>query len=142
MRKILGSTFLLVSLSFVVACGGGGGGDDDDGDDDGQAPVPANLPLIRPPIEASVPAGLLGATARAHLAPPSSLNATDVATRFFGPGPTYIFSILDDVDGRIGFFNTGSENAYHPCVEAEPVEYSITPVGQTVTMYAQISVTA
>lgn len=61
------------------------------------------------------------------------LNPSDIKTRFFSPGPTDIYGILEGIDGRIDGINqlTGA------CTMQTPVAYTALAWGQTLTAYAQ-----
>ena len=97
---------------------------------------PADLPLITPPVRAATPAGLGGMT-RARLAAPvdGTLSADDIRDRFFMPGPTEVFQILQSVDDRIGEVN-GATGA-HACLDQTPVPYTLSVFGETVAFQAQ-----
>jgi hypothetical protein len=87
------------------------------------------LPHITPPVRAAIPPGL-GGTAQG-VAP--LLNASDIYTRFFTPGPTGIYSILETIDGRIDEINQRTGD----CLTQEPVAYTVEAWGQSLTAYAQ-----
>ena len=144
MKQLMVRVLASLVVVTVAACGGGGAGDDagdvDAGTaDDAGPPQQFTMPLMRPPIEAATPPGLRPpATARFNLLPPTGLDPLDIKSRFFSEGPTNMFAILDELDGRISFINTLSAMDHHACVDIDPpVEYTITPFGQSVTMYAQ-----
>lgn len=123
-------------IAVLVGCGSGGSAGDaspPDGPPPDGAPItPANLPLITPPVRAATPPGLIPPAA-AHL-----VDATDFRSRFFsGSGPTDLFTLLGSVDDRLEFVNTASLGGPHACLSLAPVEYMITPFGQTVPFYAQ-----
>jgi hypothetical protein len=72
--------------------------------------------------------------------PPASgagLDPADIRSRFFLAGPTNIFSILAELDGRIDEVNQRSANGDVPCLSATPVPYALTPFGRSVPFYAQ-----
>jgi hypothetical protein len=125
---------VLASVSLAAVVAGCGGGDDDDGsgDTDGGS-TPEALPLIKPPVERATPEGFLSAAAIA----PHLLDSADIKGRFFTEGPTSIFRILDEIDGRVTGINGRNADGTHACNSQEPVEYTITPWGQSVTMYAR-----
>ena len=66
---------------------------------------------------------------------PRALDPTDFKNRFFSAGPTYIFGILSSIDDRISGYNSSTSTS--ACLSQDPVQYTVTPFGQTVTMYAQ-----
>jgi len=94
------------------------------------------LPELTPPVKAAAPAGL---QSRNLLRSPAdlTLDAAEFKSRFFAAGPTYIFDILTGIDSRITEINTRSASSTAACLTQSPVEYTITPWGQTVTMYGQ-----
>jgi len=67
----------------------------------------------------------------------TNLDASDIRARFFSAGPTNIFSILAEIDGRIGEINQRSNNQNVPCLSQAPVPYTISALGQSVPFYAQ-----
>ncbi len=67
----------------------------------------------------------------------TGLDPSDIRSRFFLGGPTDIFGILAELDGRIGGINQQSAGASVPCLSAPPVPYTLTPLGQSVPFYAQ-----
>lgn len=95
---------------------------------------PLDLPLVTPPVKAATPQGFQTGTSviRADL---QALSASDFKSRFFSTGPTYIFSILQSIDNRISDYNT--DGGSHGCSSQTPVAYTLTPWGQSVTMYGQ-----
>lgn len=100
--------------------------------------IPADLPMVVPPVRAAAPAGLAAAAARvAQLT--GELSATEFRDRFFNPagGPTDVFRILGDIDARLVGINARSTEGAHPCLTSPPVEYTIAPFGQTVPFVAQ-----
>lgn len=97
--------------------------------------TPADLPLITPPVRAATPAGL-DATARARIAPDdATLSADDIRDRFFSPGPTEVFQILQSVDDRIAEVNAA--DGAHTCLTADPVAYTLHVFGEDVAFEAQ-----
>ena len=113
------------------------------------------LPLLTPPVRAATPPALGGtgpSKAQSDVSIPRSraeersattvqrnlfaLDTADLKSRFFSAGPTSIFRILGDVDGRIEEINRGSRDDA-ACLTQEPVPYTLTPFGQTLTFYAQ-----
>jgi len=102
------------------------------GDDPSPKPTPLHLPLIGQIVKESVPEGFKTAGPSKPLLQSSRFKDT-----FFDKGPTSVFNILDAVDERIVGFNNGSAANYIPCVTQAPVAYTITAMGETVTMYAQ-----
>jgi hypothetical protein len=67
----------------------------------------------------------------------TTLDPSDIKSRFFSAGPTNIFSILAEIDGRIGEINQRSSGVNVPCLSQPPVPYTLTPLGQSVPFYAQ-----
>ncbi|MDP9148908.1 MAG: hypothetical protein M3O36_03055 [Myxococcota bacterium] len=65
------------------------------------------------------------------------LDASEIKSRFFSAGPTNIFSILSEIDGRIGEINARSQGKDVPCLSQPPVPYTLTPFGESVPFYAQ-----
>jgi len=103
-----------------------------------------HFPLLTPPVRAATPAGLGGTAPRASLVRSSAsisgkrfaLDTADIKSRFFTAGPTSIFKILGDVDARVEEINRASSSGAS-CLTQEPVPYTLTPFGQTLTFYAQ-----
>lgn len=97
--------------------------------------TPADLPLITPPVRAAAPSGFDAAT-RARIAPlDGTLSADDIRDRFFSPGPTEVFQILQSVDDRIAEVN--SAGGAHTCLAADPVPYTLHVFGEDVAFEAQ-----
>jgi hypothetical protein len=97
---------------------------------------PADLPLITPPVRAATPAGFGGMATRARTAPLAAmLSASDIHDRFFSPGPTEVFQILQSVDDRIDEAN--SATGAHACLDQAPVPYTLHVFGQDVAFQAQ-----
>jgi len=96
----------------------------------------ASLPLVVPPVRAATPVGFNGAMARALVAVEPMLSATDFRDRFFDPsgGPTNVFQILTSIDDRLDEVNQASAR---PCLEQDPVDYTVSPFGQDVPFVAQ-----
>jgi hypothetical protein len=65
------------------------------------------------------------------------LDPSDIRARFFSAGPTDIFSLLAEIDNRIGEINQRSRDQNVPCLSQPPVPYTLTPFGQPVPFYAQ-----
>ncbi len=65
------------------------------------------------------------------------LDAANIKSRFFSAGPTNIFSILGEIDGRINEINERSRGKDVPCLSQPAVPYTLTPFGQSVPFYAQ-----
>jgi hypothetical protein len=145
----------LCLASVGAACGGGdddiddGGGDEvgDDGDDvdDGDSSDgvdggggPAAIPLIAPPVMAATPAGFnsMSLQRRQGLLP-NGFTAQAFRDRFFSGGPTDVQQLLSSVDDRISEVNAGAAAMPRACADLEPVEYTLTPWGQSETFYAQ-----
>lgn len=114
--------------------------------------------LVTPLVRAAAPASLGGtvtttmATRDFHVAdlpvdgggapgpggpPGGSLSAADIKSRFFEAGPTNIYGILGAIDSRIVELNTRAATQRPACLDQEPVAYPITPLGASVTFYAQ-----
>ncbi|HVH43872.1 MAG TPA: hypothetical protein VM925_16075 [Labilithrix sp.] len=105
----------------------------------------ATLPLVKPPVQQSAPAGFGGTPAGAAQTQnldfqvrggPVGLDSSDIKSRFFGAGPTNIFRVLDDIDGRIQGINARLNDGAD-CSKQAPVAYSLTPWGHEETFYAQ-----
>jgi hypothetical protein len=99
-------------------------------------PLP-ELPLIAPPVQAAIPAGLSPGAAPAPGAMAAAmLRPADLQGRFFsGSGPTDLMTLLDSIDHRLAEINRMDPRP--ACLDQPPVEYAITPFGNTVTMWAQ-----
>jgi len=97
----------------------------------------AGLALVKPPVQDSTPAGLLGSGMQS-LALISS-SSSEFQERFFNPqgGPTHLLRILADVDSRIAGINLRTQEQKYACATQTPVEYTISPMGTPITMYAQ-----
>jgi hypothetical protein len=105
---------------------------------------PDRYPLVKPPVVAATPSGfksasLAASTVRSAALAGGGLSASEFKARFFSTGPTDIFGILDGIDSRIGDINSqaSGDKRSAACLSQTPVAYSITPWGQSVTMYAQ-----
>ncbi len=98
---------------------------------------PLSLPLVAPPVRAATPEGFKSGTSVVKGL--RSLDSADFKSRFFSAGPTNIFTILAAIDNRIGGFNT--DGGSHACSSQTPVAYTVTPFGQSVTMYGQCAQT-
>jgi len=116
-------------------------------------------PLVTPPVRAAAPAAFggtggtqtypsLGTGALLYASPPvpdgdastaEGLSAADIASRFFSSGPTDIYFILGTIDNEINSINMQTQNGAPSCLGQAPVPYTITPFGETVTLYAQCS---
>lgn len=102
----------------------------------------ADLPLLSPPVRAATPSGLRASAARRleHATDPTTaidatLRASDIRDRFFsGSGPTDLMTLLGSIDQRQAEINGGN---HPPCLDQPPVDYVITPFGQSVTLAAQ-----
>jgi hypothetical protein len=105
----------------------------------------ANLPLVTPPVRAAAPVGFGGDGARtlrsrAGFGPTvhvTSLDSSDIRERFFTSGPTNIFALLAAIDDRIAGLNAQAAERSEPCLDQEPIAYTITPFGSSITLYAQ-----
>lgn len=146
----------LCLAALGLACGGG---DDDaasddlaDGDDvgdsdgvgDGTDEVDADvagdfaaIPLIAPPVMAATPDGFTAASARLRLGPPDGFTAQAFRDRFFSGGPTDVQQLLTSIDDRITEVNGFALASPRACSDLEPVEYTLTPWGQSEPFYAQ-----
>lgn len=91
-----------------------------------------NLPAILPQVKAATPVAL-----RVNAALNLALPYADLKQRFFAAGPTNIFQILEDFDGRLGGYNSRAADNQSACVTQEPVAYTIEAQGETLTFYAQ-----
>jgi hypothetical protein len=99
------------------------------------------IPLITPPVEAAAPEGLTqpsGGSSRRLL---SLYTGSDIRDRFFSPtgGPTNLFDILSDVDGRLQGLNQRID-VFATCFRKPEylVPYHIMDANQTnITLYAQ-----
>ena len=85
------------------------------------------------------PGGDAGVGAHGGMSPDGGvgLDPSDIRSRFFSSGPTDIFSILAEIDSRIGEINQRSRDQNAPCLSQPPVPYMLTPFGQPVPFYAQ-----
>lgn len=123
-----------LSPALLVACLSGCGS---------SSGATTNYPLFTPPVKAATPKGFVNGSSFTRALPgphPLSLSPSDFHTRFFTSGPTDLFGILQSVDDRISGINSRASN--FPCENTTtPVSYTISPVGQAVTMYAQCSET-
>ena len=118
--RLLTIASLTIVFSFFASCGKKKSGD------------PANLPLVKPPVQEATPEGLLtGSTSLT-----ASGMAEEIKSRFFTAGPTFIMGILQKIDDEINDMNSHSANTDTPCVNQAPVAYTVTVFGQPVTMYA------
>jgi hypothetical protein len=107
----------------------------DDGDDDGDGSGFRAIPLIAPPVREATPAGFDGGRARLLGAP--GFTAQAFRDRFFMGGPTDVQGLLTSVDDRIAEVNTMAMAMAPACADLEPVEYELTPWGQSEPFYAQ-----
>ena len=98
-----------------------------------------SFPLVTPPVKAAAPLALRGGsfaqTGGFVATDAPTISATDVKSRFFDAGPTNVYGILGAIDQRISELANGG--ATHPCLDQEPVAFTVTPFGHSVTMYAQ-----
>ncbi len=109
---------------------------DDDGADDGAGDFSA-IPLIAPPVMAATPDGFIATSARLRLGPPNGFTAQAFRDRFFTGGPTDVQQLLTSVDDRITEVNGFATGSPRACADLEPVEYTLTPWGQSEPFYAQ-----
>jgi len=104
------------------------------------AGMPADLPLIEPPVRQATPDGFHeGASARRATMVDAMLSATEFRDRFFNPqgGPTDVFAILRSIDERLDEANAASADDVRPCLEQEPVSYELAPFGQSIPFAAK-----
>jgi len=102
------------------------------------------LPLVTPIVKAAAPAGLNGTHgSTAHYlsrtgASSALLAAAEFKSRFFsGAGPTDVLgTLLPRLDTLITELNSRTASN-PPCASQTPVAYTISPFGQSVTLYAQ-----
>ncbi len=136
--KNISLMLVVASMVSVVVLGYGCGKKSTDAD----TSAGPNIPLLTPPVKSVTPVGFGGGTASfiksESLAPIGSVSsavlaATDIKSRFFSAGPTNLFRILADVDGRITEINSSRGN----CIVQSPVSYLLSAPGETVTMYGQ-----
>ena len=101
----------------------------------------ANIPAIQPPVSKATPTGLKGASAmKPHSSDEIStlsLAYTDLQQRFYGAGPTKIDNLLNAIDSRMSGINTRSSQDTHLCLNATPVQYSLSILGTNQTAYFQ-----
>jgi hypothetical protein len=127
---------IAVSIIVVHGCGkssSSGGG--------------ANIPYITPIVKSAAPSGFGGSNATSDFLKYTgtskgqgpihtrTLSSSDINSRFFQPSPTDIYTILANIDGLIQSVNNGTGS----CYTQTPVSFTVTPFGETVTMYAQCS---
>ncbi|RZA20745.1 MAG: hypothetical protein EOP10_17640 [Proteobacteria bacterium] len=112
----------VLTLGFI-AC--------DKDDDDDKKGRSANLPLVKPPVQEAAPTGLQTGLV--------STAAQGLSERFFNAdgGPSNIFQLLTNIDNSIGDINRVTGTEEKACQTQTPVEYSITPSGESVTMFGQ-----
>ena len=122
--KIKGILFMC--LAFVVLCFASACKKNKEGN-------PMNLPLVKPPVQAATPAGLLDDSSKLTL---GDFPTSEIKDRFFSPSPTEILNILSMIDRWISNVNEKTADEDIDCVDAAPVEYTVTPFGQSVTLYA------
>jgi len=128
--------------SIGAGCGGGGddiddGGGDEVGDDGDSGDELAAIPLIAPPVMAATPAAFNSMSRQRRGGPPNGFTAQAFRDRFFSGGPTDVQQLLSSVDDRITEVNAGAAAMPRACADLEPVEYTLTPWGQSETFYAQ-----
>jgi hypothetical protein len=99
----------------------------------------ADLPMIVPPVRAATPAGLAAASPASPANAEAPLSATEFRDRFFNPagGPTDVFRILADIDGRITEVNDAALDQPRGCLDATPTTYDLVAFGQHVPFAAQ-----
>jgi len=115
------------------------------------------LPLLTPIIKSAIPTGLGGTNS--HTSKQTGVHTLDnndnggsgsdntnlandignLQSRFFSSsGPTEIVGqLMPTLDSLISGINTMSASSSSACLTQTPVSYTITPAGQSVTMYAQ-----
>jgi hypothetical protein len=132
-------------------CPGSGGVCPDGGPGPGSGPGPGPDGSMGPPGGACpgsggicpeggmAPVGGMGGSTDGGMSPSGGmgLDPSDIKSRFFSVGPTNIFSILAEIDSRIGEINQRSRGQNVPCLSQPPVPYGLTPFGQSVPFYAQ-----
>jgi len=91
----------------------------------------SSIPYITPPVKAVVPQGYLISSGFQL----STLDPADIQSRFFTPGPTYVFGILADADSRISDIN--SKSHYHHCMKITPTAFTLNVFGVAVPFYSQ-----
>ena len=89
-------------------------------------------PTLTPAVKSATPQGF-----QVHTAGFFSLDAADFRSRFFESGPTNLFSILQDVDGRIEDINQQTSKRTSACTSQAAVPYTVTAPGGDVTLFAQ-----
>jgi hypothetical protein len=104
------------------------------------SPPAAALPLVTPPVRAAAPSGFQSTNHRAKFQP-LSLSADDIASRFFGAGPTDIFNILQSIDDRVSGINQTIAAGGTKCLALTPVAFTLQTPGAATTMWAQCSQT-
>jgi hypothetical protein len=131
-------TLILGLLALATGCNGrndGVGPSYDMAMPSGAHNMTSALPLVTPPVRAATPAAYQSSPhSRVQ---PLVLSSADIKSRFFSAGPTNIFSILGSIDDRITGINMMSQGSSAACLHQDAVPYTITPFGQSVTMYAQ-----
>ena len=150
-------TIALCVASLCIGCssgddGGAGGGDlggddvggDDVGDggddtgDDGSGGAFSAIPLIAPPVMSATPAGFNSMSLRSRReGEPNGFTAQAFRDRFFMGGPTDVQQLLTSIDDRIVEVNGFATAMPRACTDLEPVEYTLTPWGQSEPFYAQ-----
>jgi len=76
--------------------------------------------------------GLWGPVSRAN----TTVQSSDIKSLFFTKGTTDILTVLAAVDKLIEAINAATALTVPSCAAATPVSYTVTPFGQTITMYA------
>lgn len=113
---------------------------------DGATKTDLRLPLITPPVKAATPPALGGTGVRVQAARRElgevwgqelALDSVDIKQRFFTAGPTSVFQILGMLDMRITEINQRVQSSEPACLRHEPIAYTLSPFGQSVTFYAQ-----
>lgn len=86
-----------------------------------------NIPAIKPPVQDSVPSGLDEVVSSRRILDSGFTFAGEVKSRFFsGNGPTNVYKMLSDIDGRTQSLNSRSNgDSQHNCLTLDPVEIEI-----------------
>ena len=103
------------------------------------------LPLIKPPVDVSVPTALADSSSRRRLFTDISwwkdskhhlmaLDTNEIKSRFFTRSPTNIYDILKTIDERIDGINR--RMAQFTCINVESTPYSFYAFGANLTFYA------
>jgi hypothetical protein len=113
------------------------------------------LPYVTPPVASAAPTVFVvsistqsnpskfATLSKRFRAQSTGLNPQTVIDRFFNPtgGPSNLFGILKDVDGRVRGINGRLGNEFAACMASTPKAYNLTTWGLNTTFYAQCSET-